>query len=151
MHATRPVPADRAAHYRANNWWDAGALRDGIEAAATARPDDVAVVDNERAVTWAELAATVAGGVAALTKHGVHAHDRIVLVAGNTVEGVAVYHAALRVGATTAVLDRRCGPADLRAARDALPVPVTMIVPRAERRRTWHTSRVPTSAPCSSS
>ena len=42
---------------------------------------------------------------------------------------------ALRAGATTAVLDRRCGPADLRAALDALPSPVTVIVPRAEQER----------------
>jgi acyl-coenzyme A synthetase/AMP-(fatty) acid ligase len=58
-----------------------------------------------------------------------------VLVAGNTIDGVIAYHAVLRTGATMAVLDRRCGTADLRAALDIFDARVTLIVPGAEHER----------------
>jgi acyl-CoA synthetase (AMP-forming)/AMP-acid ligase II len=95
----------------------------------------VALVDNERIVTWRELAAWVTEGVAHLAACGVRTRDRIVLVAGNTVSGVVAYHAALRSGATTAVLDRRCGTSDVAAAFDALIMPKAVILPRAEQAR----------------
>ena len=135
LRPTSPVPADRAAWYRAEGWWDTCGLADGIEAAAATRPDAVALIDNERAFSRADVAAAVAAGVALLGQHGLRAGASVVLVAGNTVHGVVAYHAALRAGATTAALDRRCGTADLRAALDILDAPVTVIVPTAERDR----------------
>ena len=135
LRVTRPVPEDRAARYRAARWWDSRLLRDGIEAAASASPDRVALVDNERTWTRAQLADVVARTAAKLRARGVSHRSRTVIVAGNTADGVAAYHAALRVGATTAVLDRRCGPADVLAALDALPSPVTLVVPHSERER----------------
>src|SRR5688500_9417692 len=135
LRPTRPVPAERAARYRAEGWWDIGWLADGIEAAAATRPDAVALIDNEQALSRADVAVAVAAGVALLGRHGLCAGASVVLVAGNTVHGVVAYHAALRVGATTAVLDRRCGTADLRAALDILDAPVTVIVPAAARER----------------
>ena len=135
LRPTRPVPADRAARYHAEGWWNTCRLADGIEAAAAARPDAVALIDNERTLRRGDVAAAVAAGVALLGRHGVRARASVVLVAGNTVHGVVAYHAALRAGATTAVLDRRCGTADLRVALDILDAPVTVIVPTAEQSR----------------
>ena len=135
LRPTNPVPPDRAARYRAEGWWESCGLADGIEAAAAARPDAVALIDNTRTLSRRDLAAAVAAGVAHLRRHGVRAGAGVVLVAGNTVDGVVAYHAALRAGATTAVLDRRCGTADLRVALDIFDAPVTVIVPTAEQGR----------------
>lgn len=135
LRATRPVPADRGARYRAQGWWSTRRLADGIEAAAAAHPDAVALIDNDRALSRSDVAGAVAAGVALLGRHGVHAGASVVLVAGNTVHGVVAYHAALRAGATTAVLDRRCGTADLRVALDVFDAPVTVILPAAEQSR----------------
>ena len=135
LRPTRPVPDDRAARYRAEGWWDTGRLADGIEAGAAANPDAVALIDNERTLTRHDVAAAVAAGVALLGRHGVRTGAGVVLVAGNTVHGVVAYHAALRSGATTAVLDRRCGAADLQVALDVLDAPVTVIVPIEEQAR----------------
>ena len=135
LRATRPVPAERAARYRADGWWDSCRVADGIEAAAAARHDAVALIDNTRTLSRGDVAAAVAAGVARLGRHGVRAGASVVLVAGNTVDGVVAYHAALRAGATTAVLDRRCGSADLGVALDILDAPVTVIVPAAEKDR----------------
>ncbi len=135
---TQPVPEDRAARYRAARWWDSSQLRDGIEAGASASPGRVALVDNERTWTRAQLADAVTRCTSALRTRGVQRGTPLVLVAGNHGAGVVAYQAALRSGAVTAVLDRRCGLADLLAALDALRAPattVTLVVPRSERQR----------------
>ena len=128
-------PGERAARYVAEGWWDSCGLADGIETAAAAHPGAVALIDNEHTLSRGELAAAVAAGVALLGSYGVRAASSVVLVAGNTIPGVVAYHAALRVGVTTALLDRRCGPSDLRVALDILAAPVTVIVPAAEHER----------------
>jgi acyl-CoA synthetase (AMP-forming)/AMP-acid ligase II len=135
LRATQPVPGQRAAEYRAAGWWGARRLADGIEAASLASPEGVAVVDNQKTLTWRALAAAVAAATHRLRQRGVGEGDGVVLVAGNTTAGVVAYHAALRTGATTAVLDRRCGQTDLRAAIDALGEAVTVLVSEGERRR----------------
>ncbi|UGQ11925.1 AMP-binding protein [Yinghuangia sp. ASG 101] len=124
MTSARALPApsaERAARYRALGWWDARLLADGIEAAAARRPGAPALIDDEVSLSRAELAATVGAAVAALSAHGVRAGDSVVLVSGNTRHGVIAYHGLLRLGALITALDRRCGPADLRAALDTLP------------------------------
>jgi acyl-CoA synthetase (AMP-forming)/AMP-acid ligase II len=133
--ASVAVPAERAARYRAEGWWGATGLADGVEAAGRARPDALAVADGERRLTWAELARAVAGGVDRLSAHGMGTGDGVVLVAGNTVAGVVAYHALLRAGATTVVLDRRCGTTDVRHALDVLGEGAGVVVPSGERDR----------------
>src|ERR1700682_57659 len=129
------VPVGRAAWYRAEGWWDSRALADGVEAAAADRPEGLAVGDNRRRCSYAELGRAVGGGVAHLARHGIGPHRGIVLITGNTVEGVIAYHAVLRTGATAIVLDRRCGPAEVRAALTLLDAPAPVIVPSSERER----------------
>ncbi|MEO5841026.1 MAG: AMP-binding protein [Acidimicrobiales bacterium] len=132
---TRAVPAERAARYRKEGWWDTRRLADGIEAAAAALPDAVALIDDDRMLSRGDLADVIAAGVALLGGHGVRAGSNVVLVTGNTICGVVAYHSLLRAGATMAVLDRRCGTADLRTALAVFDAPVTVIVPAAERDR----------------
>ncbi len=129
------VPADRAERYRAEALWNTRGLADGVEAAASRRPDAVAVVDNEWRCTYAELDRAIAGGIERLRSLGVGTGDGVILVAGNTVAAVVAYHALLRVGATVAVLDRRCGSADVRHAIDAFTGSVRVVAPDGERDR----------------
>lgn len=135
LRPTLPVPAERAQRYRAEGLWDDRRLADGIEAAAAARPAAVAVVDNDGSQSCAELARQVARGVARIAARGVQPGDPVVLVAGNTAPGVVAYHALLRTGACTALLDRRCGAADLRFALEALGGRATVLVPAADADR----------------
>jgi acyl-CoA synthetase (AMP-forming)/AMP-acid ligase II len=124
-----------AGAFRAARWWDDATLSDGIEAAARATSDARAVADGDTDLTYGELAARVHATVAALDRTGAGDGAPVVLVAGNTVGAVVAYHAILRAGATVAVLDRRAGAADLRAARAALGDPSLVIVPAAEHDR----------------
>lgn len=114
-----PVPPDRARHYVNQRLWDDRTLADGIESAARTHPDRTAVVDNRRSLSFAELADAVAAGVRQIRRSGVAAGEPVMLVCGNSIEGVVAYHSLLRIGAVAVVLDRRCGPADLVAAYDA--------------------------------
>ena len=106
---------------RAEGWWDSATLADGLEQAAARRPDAQAVTDTEASMTYGELARSVTTGIATLDRANVGANDAAILVVGNTVAAVVAYHALLRTRATTLLLDRRCGAADLRFALDVLP------------------------------
>ena len=128
------VPADRARRYRAEGWWDSATLADGLEQAAARRPDAQAVTDTEASMTYGELARSVTTGIATLDRANVGANDAAILVVGNTVAAVVAYHALLRTGATTLLLDRRCGAADLRCALEVLP-DARIIVSGKERER----------------
>lgn len=134
MRPSRPVPPERAASYRRAGFWDDRTLRDGIEAAAAARPTAVAVIDNHRQMRWAELAGLVAAGTRRLVRRGVGSGDPVVLISGNTADGVVAYHSMLRAGTPAVLLDRRCGPADLEAALSAVAV-AAVILPRSEESR----------------
>lgn len=123
---------ERVARYRADRLWDNRGLADGVEAAAARRPGTLALVDNDRRLTYAELAGAVTAGVATLAARGVRAGDGVLLISGNTRHGVIAYNALLRLGVTALVLDRRCGAADVRFALDALPDQARVIVPTAE-------------------
>jgi acyl-CoA synthetase (AMP-forming)/AMP-acid ligase II len=130
----RPVPDARARHYVQCGYWDDRQLRDGIEAAASAQPGGIAVMDDAGALTWADLSSRIAAGVTRLAQAGVGPGHAAVLVAGNTVEGVVAYQSLLRVGATAVLLDRRCGANDLRVALDSAPISVVLL-PATERLR----------------
>ncbi len=134
MLVSRPVPVARARGYVESGYWDDRRLRDGIEAAASDRPDDIALIDDTLTITWAGLASRIAAGVRRLVSIGVGPRTAAILISGNTLEGVVAYHSLLRVGATAVLLDRRCGARDLRVALDAIPVSVVLL-PETERDR----------------
>ncbi len=132
------VPPERAARYRSEGLWDDRGLADGIEAVPLRGPaPTIALADNARSLTHAELGAAVAAGVSTARAAGLGAGAPPLLVAGNTVDGVVAYHALLRAGVTLAVIDRRCGPADVRHALDVVAPGGggRAIAPAAERDR----------------
>lgn len=124
-----------AARYRAAGWWDDRTLADGLEAAAAAAPDRLAVADGSSTLTYGQLVARVHGAVAALADAGVGPAVGTVLVAGNTVDAVVAYHGLLRAGGPVAVLDRRAGAADLRLACEVLGADVHVVLPASEADR----------------
>jgi acyl-CoA synthetase (AMP-forming)/AMP-acid ligase II len=128
---TRGVPVERATWYAEEGLWNDRGLRDGLETAASFRPNDVALIDNQQSFTWATLSRQVAAAVSTLTEIGVAPGDPVLLVAENSAAGVIAYHGLLRVGARAVLLDRRCGTADVRAAMGA-SAPNVVIVPKAE-------------------
>lgn len=115
--------------------WDTHTLRDGIEAAAAAYPDAIAVADDSGQLTWAQLEQRVLQALVALDNWGLRAGDALVLISGNTVDGVIAFQAALRAGVCVLVLDRRCGGADVEFARSLVSGRVRTLVPAAERER----------------
>jgi acyl-CoA synthetase (AMP-forming)/AMP-acid ligase II len=129
------VPAALAAKYRAEGWWNDRRLADGLEAAAQRKPDALAVADNEHELTYAELVTRVNDAIAELAERDVGTNAGVVLVSGNTVDAVVGYHALLRVGATVVVLDRRCGPSDVRLALEMLGSPALVVLPSSEHDR----------------
>ncbi len=129
---TKPVPTDRADRYRAERLWDDRTLTDGIEAAASSRPHMLAVIDNERSLTATELARDVARAAAVLRSGGLRPGTAAVLVTGNTVDGVVAYHALLRTGATTIVLDRRVGTADVALAVETIGGAPVVVAPASD-------------------
>ena len=132
---TMPVPAERADAYRAARLWDDRRLADGVELAAEQKPDAVAVSDNERSLTWRELSQRVNAGVGVLSAAGVRSEAAVVLISGNTAEGVVAYHAILRAGATCIALDRRCGAGDLRHALEVAGPDAAVALPGRESER----------------
>jgi acyl-CoA synthetase (AMP-forming)/AMP-acid ligase II len=120
------ITRERDASYVKNGYWDDRSLRSGLEAAGTFRPDQIGLIDNTRELTWGVLSRLVSNAVARLAEGGVSEGDPVLLIAGNSAEGVIAYHGLLRLGASAVLLDRRCGPADVRAAQDAVP-PVLVI------------------------
>lgn len=129
-----PVAPQLAARYSREGLWNDRRLRDGVEAAASRNPDGVALVDGGGAVSWSELVATIETATAALSKRAIGAGQPVVLVTGNSLEGVVAYHSLLRVGAAAVILDRRCGESDLRAAMRAVRAR-WVVLPAAERSR----------------
>ncbi|MCK9875365.1 acyl--CoA ligase [Frankia sp. AgPm24] len=129
------VRAELGERYRAEGQWDERRLADGIEAAAASTPDALAVVDNEVRLSYAQLAAAVAGGVSTLAARGVRPGDAAILVTGNTHQGVIAYQSLLRARTTVVGLDRRSGAAEVRFALEALPTDPWILVPDREAER----------------
>ena len=111
-----------------------GTLAEGIHDAARQRPNALAVADNQSRLSYAQLRSRIGRAMGALDAWGVGTGDPVVLVTGNTVSGVVAYHALLHRGARAVLLDRRCGPADLRYALQATGSE-RCLVPTAERER----------------
>ena len=135
LRTTRALSEEEIRAYREAGYWDDRRLRDGIEAAATDHPTRTALVDRDHRLDHATLARSVDRGLTSLREAGLRAGDAVVLVTGNVVAGVVAYHAALRQGLTTIVLDRRCGPAELRHALALAPDDTPVIVSEDERAR----------------
>ena len=85
-----------------------GRVHDLLLAAARARPDALAIIENDtRHVTWADLAEHAAEAADHLHEAGVGPGDRILLIFENSVEAVAFLFAASLVDASAVVVNAR--------------------------------------------
>ncbi|MEV6553274.1 amino acid adenylation domain-containing protein [Streptomyces sp. NPDC051597] len=82
--------------------------------AALTHPERLALVDGDRAWTYAELNAAAGTMAAELAAHGVEPGDRIGVFIPKSLEAVLAIHAALRAGAVVAPLDPRTPTARTR-------------------------------------
>ena len=79
-------------------------LADRVAELGATRPDDPAVVDGRRRMTWARLSGRADAIVGSMRSRGVRAGDRAALAQSASVEAIAVLVALLRMGATVAPL-----------------------------------------------
>ncbi|MEV5546750.1 AMP-binding protein [Streptomyces sp. NPDC052309] len=80
-------------------------LLDGLVRTVAERPDELALVDGERRLTYAQLWAWVAELAAALTRHGIEPGSRVAVTGGRGARTVAALLATVAVGATYIPLD----------------------------------------------
>jgi acyl-CoA synthetase (AMP-forming)/AMP-acid ligase II len=88
-------------------------LHELLDGHALARAGDVAFVDNERAVTWSELATTTRRLAGHLHDLGVEPRHRVAMVLDNAVEVAETYLAVPRAGAVAVCLNPHGAPAEL--------------------------------------
>jgi acyl-CoA synthetase (AMP-forming)/AMP-acid ligase II len=108
--------------------WDAL----GIDALAARQPLANSVVDNYGTDTYAQLHGRIGYAMRLLRARGVDVGATILLIAPNSREAVAVYLAALGVGARIVLLDRRAGAADIRHAIDVTGPVLVVADPNAQ-------------------
>lgn len=84
-----------------------------LAAHARSRPDTVAFVDDERAITYGELASTTARLAGHLQDSGVDRGDRVLLYLDNRVEVAESYLAIPRAGATAVCANPGAAPAEV--------------------------------------
>jgi 2,3-dihydroxybenzoate-AMP ligase len=95
---TVPWPADFAELYRSRGYWEDTAIGDVVRAVADEQPDDVAVVDGEVRLTYAELADRADAAAARLRDLGLEADDRILVQLPNGWEFIVLTLACFRSG-----------------------------------------------------
>lgn len=88
-------------------------IRDWLVEWARERPDAEAVVDARTRWTYAELEAVTRRLAAALHGAGVRRGSHVATLLGDGAGGVAVIHAARRLGAVLVALSRRAAPAEI--------------------------------------
>ena len=79
-------------------------MPDLIRAHAASRPDHPAVVDGDRMLTFAGLDALIDRAAVALQRDGVRRLDTVAICSPSSIEYVAIFVAALRVGAAACPL-----------------------------------------------
>lgn len=79
-------------------------LFDAFEAGAARQPDRIAIVEGRTTLTYREVSARIAHMTHKLRERGVHRGDRVVICAGNRVETVVAFWAALAAGGITVVI-----------------------------------------------
>lgn len=91
-------PAEVAARYVAEGYWEGRTLTEPIYAAAAAAPDSIAVVDGALRLSFSELVERVDGAALRLRTLGLCPDDRVVLQLPNCWEFVVLALACLRLG-----------------------------------------------------
>jgi 2,3-dihydroxybenzoate-AMP ligase len=91
-------PREFAARYRAKGYWEDRSLRDRFDEAFDQFSERVALIDGERAVTYAALAERSTGLALNLLYEGFRPGDRVVVQLPNVVEFVYLYFALQKIG-----------------------------------------------------
>ena len=89
------------------------AIADLVREHALARPQQLALVQGERSVTWGQLDAMADRVAASLQREGVQPRESIAICASNSLEYAAVFIGALRAGVAVAPLAIQSSPAQL--------------------------------------
>ncbi|HWI84156.1 class I adenylate-forming enzyme family protein [Ramlibacter sp.] len=89
------------------------AIADLVRQHAAARPQQRAVAQGERSVTWAQLDAMADRVAASLQRDGVRPQQRIAICGANSLEYVALFVGGLRAGVAVAPLPTGAQPAQL--------------------------------------
>jgi acyl-CoA synthetase (AMP-forming)/AMP-acid ligase II len=84
-----------------------------VSRAAAVRPGQVAVIDGDVALTWRDLDARVSRAADALRSLGLTAGDRVAAAAYNSLDYLALYYGAARLGAVVCPLNYLCAPDEL--------------------------------------
>ncbi len=87
-------------------------LADIVRDQARSRPDDVAYVDDHRAVTYAELDAWSNRLAQALLRAGIGRQDRVAFLSRNRIDYYALAFATSKIGAVTVPINWRLAPTE---------------------------------------
>jgi len=91
-------PAEFAARYRAKGYWEDRSLRDVFDDVFAKYADRVAIIDGEKAVTYAQLNERVEHLALNLLDEGLEPLDRVVIQLPNVVEFAYLYFALQKIG-----------------------------------------------------
>ena len=107
-------PAETAARYRREGYWDGRDLFDIVRRGAARWPGQIALIDCDRRWTYADLHRDTTRLAARLLALGLAPHDRVVMQLPNAAEFVLVYFALARIGAIPVMALRSHRQAELR-------------------------------------
>ena len=91
-------PAEFAARYRAKGYWEDRSLRDVFDDVFAKYADRVAIIDGEKAVTYAQLNERAEHLALNLLVEGLEPLDRVVIQLPNVVEFAYLYFALQKIG-----------------------------------------------------
>jgi len=91
-------PAEFAARYRAKGYWEDRSLRDVFDDVFAKYADRVAIIDGEKAVTYAQLNVRAEHLALNLLDEGLEPLDRVVIQLPNVVEFAYLYFALQKIG-----------------------------------------------------
>jgi long-chain acyl-CoA synthetase len=93
-------------------------VADLLRAPTEQYPDDVAIVDGERELTWTQLSSSVSAAGHGLAALGLFGGHRVALALGNSIEFVTSYLAVLRAGMVAVPLNPTLTPNELGRVLD---------------------------------
>src|SRR4051794_1970572 len=91
-------PEESVRRYRAEGRWRGRPLADAVRETATARPDEIALVDGATRLTYAEMWERAEAGAGRLLDLGLRPDDRVVVQLPNSWHFVVILLACLRTG-----------------------------------------------------
>jgi len=92
-------PAEFAARYRAKGYWQDRSLRDTFDEIFARHAERVAVIDRDRAITYAQIDQRATRFALNLLDQGFKPLDRVVVQIPNVVEFIYLYFALQKIGA----------------------------------------------------